>query len=126
MAKQTVPDRPCVPAHGPSQVEVTITVRPRPGSRSHPEQLAAAVVARPRSTLALLIAIAALAGIATIALHAGRPVSGGAHSTHARDAQLAAISAAYGHRPPCPNVTVPARDRAYASVHIDHHPGCSR
>jgi hypothetical protein len=121
MARRTALDRSHVPPDGPSHVEVTITVTPRAGSRTRPEKPAAGVVARPRTTIALLIAIAA---IAAIGLHAGRPVAG-AHTSPAQDAQPAGIRAAYGDPPACVNVTVSASNRAYASVHIDHHPGCS-
>jgi hypothetical protein len=126
MAERTAPDRSYVPPDGPSDVEVTITVRPRTGRRKRPEQFAATVAARPRAALALVIAIAAIAAIATIALDAGRPAAGGAHGIPARDAQLAGIGVAYGYPPQCLSVTVSASNRAYVSVHVDHRAGCLR
>jgi hypothetical protein len=123
MAKPTG-DRSSALTDGPSDVQITITVRPR-ADPTLPGQLAAAL-ARRRTKLAVALAGVAVAATIAGALEGDRAVAGDAGAAAAPGAQRAAIAAAYGYPLRCLSITVSASNRAYATARLDRRPGCER
>jgi len=113
----------------PSEVTVTITVRPPAREGSLRQRLAAiSRRRRGRGALGVALAVAALGAIIATGVQSGRTSRAGAGRAQVRDAERAAIAAAFGYPYPrrCLTITISTSNPDYARADVGRAKGCRR